>query len=530
MFKILIVDDEPMVIHGLCKQIDWESYSLELAGTAGTGEEALEIIKQKKVDILFTDICMSKMNGLQLIVATKQLDPTIRCVVISSHIDFDFVKKALLLGVENYLLKPIDQNELNQTIEKIIDNLNRDSINRNKNTLDASAFRVNVLDRWVHSDISDYEFYERAAMLDINLSARQYQICILDPVNHKNPEQKVLFAEMLCEKIRNTIPCGLEAECFIDRSNCVTMIFSGTGLDEKQKELRWFLDETAEFSSRNKVNLFSSVSRVSESVENIARNYSDAVEFMNCRFINPDSTHVFCEEIMHTFDELACGPLLAQLEKSLIEEDYEKSNAIIGVIFDLFGNASVQSAKTCLIPFLNMTIRRMFESGNTSETLPNLDVMGFDRLHSIDTMEECRQWFIDIMNLSFDVMRRRKTTLHLLVQRTLDIINKNYHRDMSLKTISAEFRLSPAYLGQLFRDATGKYFNHYLTEVRLNASRVLLLETDLKIMEILYRIGIANQSYFNRMFKKTYGISPLEYRYRGKHGNADAIGDPKNQE
>jgi YesN/AraC family two-component response regulator len=168
-----------------------------------------------------------------------------------------------------------------------------------------------------------------------------------------------------------------------------------------------------------------------------------------------------------------------------------------------------------------MIIRRIIESGNASEKLPGIDGMGFEGINPIDTVEECRQWLDNIMSQSFEVMKKRKTTLHLLVQRTLEIINRNYHADMSLKTISADFKLSPAYLGQLFRDATGKYFNNYLTEVRLNASRVLLLETDLKIMEILYRIGISNQSYFNRIFKKKYGMSPLEYRYQGKNSNRE---------
>ncbi len=140
MYKVLIVDDEPMVIHGLCRQIDWESYGLELAGTAETGESALSIFKQKTIDILFTDVCMPNMDGLTLISAAKQQNPFVRSVVISAHNEFDYVKKALLLGVENYLLKPIDQIELGKTIEKTIDNLNRDRINIQQDTSELSEF------------------------------------------------------------------------------------------------------------------------------------------------------------------------------------------------------------------------------------------------------------------------------------------------------------------------------------------------------------------------------------------------------
>ena len=519
MFEMLIVDDEPMVIHGLCKQIDWESYSLGLAGTAETAENALRVIRNRHIDILFTDICMPKMDGLQLIAAAKQQNPGTRCVVISSHNEFNYVKKALLLGVENFLLKPIDQNELNQTLEKIIDNLKRDSALQNRNGLNPPDFRVNILDRWVHNDISDYEFFERAAMLDINLSAENYQICILDTVDTENPEQKAVRAEALIEKCRAGIPYGLEAECFIDRSGRISIILYGSDLQGKQEKIRICLDKMTEYSLHRGWRCFASASPVSQGVDRIARLYSDAVEFMNYRFIHPEANHIFSEEILRTFDEFACGPMLALLEKAMIEEDYEKSAGITARLMDLYSNASLKSVKDSLIPFLNMVIRRIIESGNAAEKLPGIESMGFEGINAAKTMEDCRQWLVDILTQSFDMMKKRKNTLHLLVQRTLDIINRNYHTDMSLKTISADFKLSPAYLGQLFRDATGKYFNNYLTEVRLNASQVLLLETDLKIMEILYRIGISNQSYFNRIFKKKYGISPLEYRYQGKYSN-----------
>jgi len=81
-----------------------------------------------------------------------------------------------------------------------------------------------------------------------------------------------------------------------------------------------------------------------------------------------------------------------------------------------------------------------------------------------------------------------------------------------LKSLAGGFNVSPAYLGQLFKEETGKYFNDYLTQARLQASRALLLDTDMRIAEIVQRVGIPNQSYFNRIFKKTYGVSPMEFR------------------
>jgi len=157
----------------------------------------------------------------------------------------------------------------------------------------------------------------------------------------------------------------------------------------------------------------------------------------------------------------------------------------------------------------------MNESGHISERLPSTATTRFDTLNAIDSIEKLEIWFFDTIAKSLEVIRKRKESFHLLVQRTLDIIKRDYYNtDLSLKIIAADFKVSSAYLGQLFKEATGKYFNDYLTETRLRASRALLLDTDLKIREILYRIGISNQSYFNRIFKKAYGLSPLAFRYQ----------------
>lgn len=142
--------------------------------------------------------------------------------------------------------------------------------------------------------------------------------------------------------------------------------------------------------------------------------------------------------------------------------------------------------------------------------------MGFSSLKLIDSTESLGIWFFEIIDQSLEVMKKHKNYLHLLVQRTQEAVRKSYHTDLSLKIIALDFKVSPAYLGQLFKEETGKYFNDYLTETRLQASRILLLETDLKIREIICRIGMSNQSYYNRIFKKAYGISPLDFRYRGK--------------
>ena len=514
MYKILIVDDEPMVIHGLCRQIDWESYSLELAGTAETGESALSILKQKTIDILITDICMPKMDGLTLISEAKQNNPLLRSVVISSHSEFDYVKKSLLLGVENYLLKPIDQRELDKTLEKTIDNLNRDRISILKDTQGSSAFRSNILDRWVNAEIQDYEFYERAELLHINLSAQQYQVCVVDLIAADTKSQKLMYTQVLLEKCRNSFIPVFEGECFIDRFNRVVIVCFGEGLEKRQNELETLLSRMAVDVLSRGMKIFACIGPISVDVESVAHDYTAAMEYLNYRFVDPGADYIFYGEFLKEFNSLGFGSVLIQLAEALTKEDAVQTKAIAKKLLDSCSEVPMKTIKKCMIPFLVMLLRQMKESGHTSEVLPGAATTGFTALNTIDSKEKLDSWFLAIINQSLEVMGTRKKSLHSLVQRALDIIKKDYHNtDLTLNSIAADFKVSPAYFGQLFREETGKYYNDYITETRLQASRVLLLETDMKIKEILYRIGMSNQSYFNRVFKKAYGIAPLDFRY-----------------
>ena len=118
MYTILLVDDEQSVLEGLCVGIDWAQLGISNVLTATDGLQALELIKSTHIDLLITDILMPKMDGLTLLSSAKELRPDLHCILLSAHGEFEYARNALLLGVENYLLKPVVQEELEATIER----------------------------------------------------------------------------------------------------------------------------------------------------------------------------------------------------------------------------------------------------------------------------------------------------------------------------------------------------------------------------------------------------------------------------
>ncbi len=118
MYKVILVDDEPFITEGLKKIIDWNSYNLEVIGTASTGDELLNLFNAVPADIIITDICMPNISGLKMIEIIKAINSDVKFIILSGYDDFNYVKEGMMLGIENYLLKPINEQELILTLAK----------------------------------------------------------------------------------------------------------------------------------------------------------------------------------------------------------------------------------------------------------------------------------------------------------------------------------------------------------------------------------------------------------------------------
>jgi two-component system response regulator YesN len=515
MYKVLIVDDEPLVIQGLSRQVNWESLNMELVGMATDGHEILAMLEVEPAHLLITDVSMPTMDGLTLISKAKLLQPSIRCIIVSAFSEFEYVKKALQLGVENYLLKPINESELHDTLSKTLENLMHDQMSVSLDSPDLLAFRTNILDRWMNGTIQDFELYERAELLHINLSAAEYCVCALEitPLDPSHP--KINDASQYLEMCRSSLMQAFEGECFLDKAFRVVAILHGDALNKMQVELSAVLQQLSVEAKSRGMLIFSAVGPLSSSSIDVRASYLSAIFFLNYRFVDPSADFTFYNDFSNpqhgTPDE--AQTTLLQFNKSLKEGNIHQTSNVAEKYIQLYVlNTSFQKILNDILPLILSLIQVMIESGRITDALPDsitMQLSQYKALHSRDTL---KKWLSQTIEEAVKVIRERKGTLHLLVHHTLEQVNKHYASELSLKTLASSFNVSSAYLGQLFREETGKYFNDYLTQVRLQASRILLLETDLKINEIVQRIGIPNQSYFNRVFKKTYDISPMELR------------------
>ena len=117
MYKVAIIDDEPLIVEGLSKTIAWDKWNCQVTGTAGDGKEGMELIREKRPDIVITDICMPKMDGLKMIAGLKSEFPEMQLIILTGYREFEYARQAIELGVARFLLKPSKMNELEEAIE-----------------------------------------------------------------------------------------------------------------------------------------------------------------------------------------------------------------------------------------------------------------------------------------------------------------------------------------------------------------------------------------------------------------------------
>lgn len=289
MYKVMLVDDEIYMLNGLRHIINWEAYGFEIVGTASNGLKALELSKTLDIDIILTDVKMPKMNGLELIHVLKETKPHIKFIILSGYNDFDYVKEALQLGIENYLLKPINEEELLQTLINIVQKIEVAHTAYIKTLEDSSILKNNILNRWITHTISMSELCERAQLLDLDLTASHYIISVMQLLENKTIATDVndLRTQIitLCHTYLSTLNLNLHHEVFCDFNGYILCYFSSTNTitdsNLNYDLIKDFMKHCIlEINTQLNLNVICSIGSLETDFHNLAISYQNAIKLM----------------------------------------------------------------------------------------------------------------------------------------------------------------------------------------------------------------------------------------------------------
>lgn len=490
MYKVLIVDNEQNIIDSLSNTIDWHEYGFSKVLTALNGNEALRVLSKEEVHLLITDIKMPQMDGLTLLKHVRQQYPHIHCLILTAYNEFEYAKEALVMGVDNYLLKPINTEELQNNIKKVT------SLIFSNQKIDKNIFYNNILLRWLSGSINKTELIDRAALLDINLFMPSFSVLVSQFENINTETSRLIL------QIRERLQQKFNVNPVYSASNLWTFIISGKDVNEST------IQATIGSLMKENANVRFATGCVVNDMEHLHLSYKHALVLLESGIQSPDSTDALSDpptkmQLNH-IAEYVDSVIFRLPQKSI---DRFKRFLINEIIWP---NIHTEKDIELYIQEINMVFSSsMKEFPQYAEHIPtqSLQITG-----NMLSLQEFEREFDNVVSFWNDIIEKGFGEYSPIIQLAIDEISQRNINDFSTKSFCSKYRISASYFGLLFKREVNIFISEYLMLVRINHAINLLCTTNKKVSEISAMLGFSSSSYFIKCFKKHTGVSPNHYK------------------
>ncbi|HZJ86797.1 MAG TPA: response regulator transcription factor [Erysipelothrix sp.] len=475
MKKLIIVDDEYMILEGIKQILDWKDLGIEIVGTFSNGQKALAYMLENPVDIVITDVTMPVMNGIEFIQSALDHDLDFHFIIISGYQDFEYVLEGLRLGAENYLLKPIDGDELEYNVNLVLEKMHR----REVLLRSQDALIKDTLYRWVYNDIEKEELIKNLHE-DLNKDHDNfYTVAIL----MKKDDHNFNIDEFLENYHQNLY--------FIDELGYYTLI-----INHQKKNHVEFIKCLIKHSNHEFVLGMGETTNELMSVHLSYEHAKSTIELLE--FYDNDNRQSVYQKFDTTISLKDYANALGQRDINTIIDEIDK-------VFEMLKAQSSNPIYARQITFMMYTdLRRAFNSSDEqSEKIIN-EILNATKKEQLITILKNA-----INDIRSDVGEKLYNNN---IQKMIQIVERDYDQELNLKFVSDELHLNTVYLGQLIKRETGKTFSQYLNAYRIKKAQKLLLTTDLSINEITFAVGYSSSGYFYKNFKRICGVSPTEFK------------------
>ena len=302
MYSVFAVDDEPIVLEGIRSKIDWEGSGFTFAGEATDGEIALSMIHEIKPDILITDIKMPFMDGLQLAEAIKKTQPWIKIIILSGHDEFDYAKKAISIGIEDYLLKPFTPDELLTSLNKTASQIDKErkqlsDISRLREELKSNEtlIKKEFLNNLVHGSADTNSVMQKCGELGINIISRYYKVLIsrIDSRTGNNQNQ-----QEACSLLNSYSSAINEAVSFFHHSNLLVCIFKGSTQEELDDNSFRAAESINQKKKKNEdCMVLTAMGKTVEHLSQLKISYEDAKKILKANISNKENRIISSDDL-----------------------------------------------------------------------------------------------------------------------------------------------------------------------------------------------------------------------------------------
>ena len=489
MYKAMLVDDENLITEGLKNIIDWEKLNITVLDTAENGKQALDKFRKNPVDIVITDINMPLVNGIDLLSQIKDINENTKFIILSGYEEFNYAKAAISIGVEAYILKPIDEDELTKVLKEIVSKLDEAKSSKKINLKKDTIFKGILNNIATKQDLINSK-----EKIKINMDNSLYVTSILlikegfTTINFKYIEK----TEVLYDDYGNLILVNS-----FDKNATI-------------KEIKHFYEQILEdIKTKYGYDVLIAIGDIVEDVNLLGKSFKTSNIVKKNILISGFNKCLTKDDLLSDI-EMHFENELNEINRLIIDNDKKGINKYIDEILDndkLTPQNIYDFATKVLILYDNLKAKFKIDNENA-------DVLGSTIINVLNftTLDDIKTYLKHKLIYLIDHIVDENIKLSPIVRRIVKCVNENYNKDLSLKSLALEYNVNTSYLGQVFTKEIGIQFSDYLNKIRNSVAKDLILNTNKKISDISKEVGYLDTSYFYRKFKKYYGVTPATLR------------------
>lgn len=516
MFSLLIADDEALEREGLELMIKHIFPDTFIFLHAENGRRAIQLAEEHRPDLIFMDIKMPGIQGLDAVRHILDKYPATKIVMISAHDYFSYAKESVALGVRDYLLKPARREEVRDVLKRVMAEMEEEKHQRHERLeLQEKLSQLLPLAENELTLMLMLEYVQEVALEQLadllNLKWQKGFAMVLSFSRHSQKEWEEF--QLVKRDIYEAVKMFTKAKL-----SCITSPMVGhqmavfiphppgkPGYSQRVISLDWGEQIRSYVEDRFKLSPSIGIGSVHEGWDGLNRSYREAVRV--CLDDNPVVNVSHYDDFIHS-----SGQTIISLEEekklfdALLYHNKQEAAERFELLFNLLEEEghSFTTLRGEVIGLL-LFLSRGIQCGNGA------DLVTF--LNTLEDTDSLRRGALVCLHSLIDIKKeeREQSRSHVL-QRAILFIGQKYKEDISMEQCAEYVNLSPHYFSKLFKQHVGENFIDYITRLRLNEAKVLIAQEHLSLKEVCYEVGYKDPNYFSRVFKKAEGITPSEYR------------------
>ncbi|WP_141505201.1 response regulator transcription factor [Paenibacillus luteus] len=522
--RVLLADDEPVILRGLQRLIPWSELGVEIVGEANDGNELRVMLDTCRPDIVISDISMPGLTGIDIIREINETGREIKVIFISAYQEFSYARDALKYGAVDYLIKPVDKERLVEVMNKAI-RLIDEQVERVREKEMATQFereRRNDAIGELIERLTDGDLVAISQLGPIGvLTALPYTtVCFgeldgisLDGTNRWQEQERKLLDFSVSNILTEAIASS-NAGIYFRKGDLHGLFVQHGSLDEPVALAQ---DLHAKINNYLKVSFTLGVGTPALSAEEACLSAKSAEQRLKVKYFEGMNRVIASQRTEPNSEaRLLFEELQQQLISSLSRPPQDDREDIIPALLEsvsLLSQGSKHAAVSAVYGTIIRLQRELKEIGIVGDSADSgqhalLEQLG--RFQTFGELSEHAAFLFQSIRSSAASKLGNKELLQLLQVKAY--IDEHYAENITLESIALLAFMNPYYFSSFFKKHTGENFKSYLTNVRMKHAHSLLMQTDLLVYEIAERVGYNNARQFSDMFKKIYGKLPLEFK------------------